>query len=164
MCGPKDVRSRTAPNQNTGPDGRHHADRGDSAYAGRTFGRIAACNPLPGRHQWDTSIADSKIGSAVKSVKPGQFIIDPVFAFDNSCPGCRAGYQTSCKHKERPGAAAARPAFGQNAIGDARSRQKIELPAHWRSPCLAWSERSLANFVIACGKREAFSFACRDVV
>jgi threonine dehydrogenase-like Zn-dependent dehydrogenase len=41
-----------------------------------------------------------EVGRAVKSVKPGQFVIGSFFASDNTCPHCQAGYQTSCQHKE----------------------------------------------------------------
>jgi threonine dehydrogenase-like Zn-dependent dehydrogenase len=39
-----------------------------------------------------------EVGSAVKSIKRGQFIIG-AFAFsDNTCPNCKAGYQSGCMH------------------------------------------------------------------
>src|SRR3954447_17228443 len=41
-----------------------------------------------------------EVGSAVKTVKPGRFVIGSFFASDNSCPHCRHGYQTSCQHRE----------------------------------------------------------------
>lgn len=41
-----------------------------------------------------------EVGSAVKQVKPGQFVIGSFFASDNTCPNCRAGYQSACEHKE----------------------------------------------------------------
>ena len=41
-----------------------------------------------------------EVGSAVTSIKPGQFAIGSFFASDNTCPHCQAGYQTSCQHKE----------------------------------------------------------------
>src|SRR5580700_4481309 len=41
-----------------------------------------------------------EVGSAVSSIKPGQFVIGSFFASDNTCPHCQAGYQTSCEHKE----------------------------------------------------------------
>src|SRR5258705_3097771 len=41
-----------------------------------------------------------EVGSAVKSVKKGQFVIGSFFASDNTCPHCRHGYQTSCQHRE----------------------------------------------------------------
>jgi threonine dehydrogenase-like Zn-dependent dehydrogenase len=41
-----------------------------------------------------------EVGSAVTTIKPGQFVINSFFASDNTCPHCKAGYQTSCEHKE----------------------------------------------------------------
>jgi threonine dehydrogenase-like Zn-dependent dehydrogenase len=41
-----------------------------------------------------------EVGKAVKSVKPGQFVIGSFFASDNTCPHCRYGYQASCQHRE----------------------------------------------------------------
>ena len=37
-----------------------------------------------------------QVGSAVTSVKPGQFVIGGFVASDNTCPNCCAGVQTSC--------------------------------------------------------------------
>src|SRR3954471_10871063 len=39
-------------------------------------------------------------GSEVTTVRPGQFVIGSFFASDNTCPHCRAGYQTSCQHRQ----------------------------------------------------------------
>src|SRR5213075_2863921 len=38
--------------------------------------------------------------SAVKSVKPGQFVVGSFAASDNTCPNCRYGYQSSCVQRE----------------------------------------------------------------
>lgn len=54
--------------------------------------------PTPMGHEYCGIVEE--VGSAVKSVKPGQFVIGSFFASDNTCPHCRAGYQTSCQHKE----------------------------------------------------------------
>ena len=48
-----------------------------------------------------------EVGSAVRSVKPGQFVIGSFFASDNTCPHCHAGYQTSCQQREFVGGAQA---------------------------------------------------------
>jgi threonine dehydrogenase-like Zn-dependent dehydrogenase len=48
-----------------------------------------------------------EVGRGVTSFKPGQFVIGSFFASDNSCPHCRAGYQSSCQHKEFVGGAQA---------------------------------------------------------
>src|SRR5437763_4603809 len=41
-----------------------------------------------------------EVGSAVKSVKPGQFVVGSFATSDNVCPNCRYGYQSSCVHRE----------------------------------------------------------------
>jgi Zn-dependent alcohol dehydrogenase len=46
-----------------------------------------------------------EVGSEVKSVKPGQFVIGSFFASDNTCPTCQTGYQSSCQHRELVGGA-----------------------------------------------------------
>jgi len=48
-----------------------------------------------------------EVGSAVTSIKPGQFVIGSFFASDNNCPNCQIGYQSSCQHKEFVGDAQA---------------------------------------------------------
>jgi threonine dehydrogenase-like Zn-dependent dehydrogenase len=41
-----------------------------------------------------------EVGSAVKTVKPGQFVIGSFCVSDNTCPNCRAGYQSGCQQLE----------------------------------------------------------------
>src|SRR5258706_13472876 len=48
-----------------------------------------------------------EVGSAVKTVKPGQFVIGSFFASDNTCPHCNFGYQSSCQQREFVGGAQA---------------------------------------------------------
>ena len=40
------------------------------------------------------------IGSAVTSVRPGQFVVGSFCISDNTCPHCRFGFQSSCQHGE----------------------------------------------------------------
>ncbi len=61
--------------------------------------------PTPMGHEYCGIVEE--VGSAVASIKPGQFVIGSFFASDNSCPNCQAGYQTSCEHKEIIGTAQA---------------------------------------------------------
>lgn len=51
--------------------------------------------PTPMGHEYCGFVEE--VGSAVTSVKPGQFVIGSFFASDNTCPHCRHGYQTSCR-------------------------------------------------------------------
>jgi threonine dehydrogenase-like Zn-dependent dehydrogenase len=41
-----------------------------------------------------------EVGAEVSSVRPGQFVIGSFFASDGTCPNCRAGYPSSCVHRE----------------------------------------------------------------
>jgi threonine dehydrogenase-like Zn-dependent dehydrogenase len=61
--------------------------------------------PTPMGHEYCGIIED--VGSEVKSVKPGQFVIGSFFVSDNTCPHCQAGYQSSCQHRELVGGAQA---------------------------------------------------------
>ena len=45
-------------------------------------------------------VTQQEVGTAVKSVKPGQFVIGSFFASDNTCPTCQIGYQSSCQNRE----------------------------------------------------------------
>ena len=41
-----------------------------------------------------------EVGGAVKSVKPGQFVVGSFCISDNTCPHCRHGFQSSCEQRE----------------------------------------------------------------
>jgi threonine dehydrogenase-like Zn-dependent dehydrogenase len=61
--------------------------------------------PTPFGHEYCGVVEE--VGSAVASIKPGQFVIGSFFASDNTCPICRAGYQSSCVQRELVGGAQA---------------------------------------------------------
>ena len=61
--------------------------------------------PAPFGHEYCGVVEE--VGSAVASIKPGQFVIGSFFASDNTCPICRAGYQSSCVQRELVGGAQA---------------------------------------------------------
>ena len=54
--------------------------------------------PTPMGHEYCGIVEE--VGSAVKTIKPGQFVIGSFCASDNTCPNCRYGYQTSCQQRE----------------------------------------------------------------
>lgn len=41
-----------------------------------------------------------EVGSAVTTVKPGQFVVGSFCLSDNTCPHCRFGFQSSCEKRE----------------------------------------------------------------
>jgi threonine dehydrogenase-like Zn-dependent dehydrogenase len=54
--------------------------------------------PSPIGHEYCGTVEE--VGSAVKNIKPGQFVIGSFFFSDNTCPICRAGYHSGCLHRE----------------------------------------------------------------
>jgi threonine dehydrogenase-like Zn-dependent dehydrogenase len=69
---------------------------GSDLWPYRGANPIAA--PTPMGHEYCGIVEE--VGSAVRTVKRGQFVIGSFFASDNTCPHCKAGYQTSCQHRE----------------------------------------------------------------
>lgn len=41
-----------------------------------------------------------EVGSAVTTVRPGQFVVGSFCISDNTCPHCQYGFQSSCEHRE----------------------------------------------------------------
>src|SRR6058998_3909233 len=54
--------------------------------------------PTPMGHEYCGIVEE--VGKAVKSVRPGQFVIGSFATSDNTCPNCQYGYQSSCMHRE----------------------------------------------------------------
>jgi threonine dehydrogenase-like Zn-dependent dehydrogenase len=41
-----------------------------------------------------------EVGSAVRTIKPGQFVVGSFCLSDNTCPHCKFGFQSSCEKRE----------------------------------------------------------------
>jgi threonine dehydrogenase-like Zn-dependent dehydrogenase len=54
--------------------------------------------PTPMGHEYCGFVEE--VGSAVRSVKPGQFVIGSFATSDNTCPHCQYGYRSSCMGRE----------------------------------------------------------------
>jgi threonine dehydrogenase-like Zn-dependent dehydrogenase len=61
--------------------------------------------PTPMGHEYCGVVEE--VGKEVTRVKKGQFVIGSFFASDDTCPHCRAGYPSSCQHRELVGGAQA---------------------------------------------------------
>lgn len=61
--------------------------------------------PTPMGHEYCGIVEE--VGSDVRTIKPGQFVIGSFFASDNSCPVCHHGYQSSCQQAQFVGGAQA---------------------------------------------------------
>ena len=63
--------------------------------------------PAPIGHEYAGIV--EQVGSQVRTIKPGQFVVGSFFASDNTCELCQAGYQTACVNKQPVGAGVRRP-------------------------------------------------------
>ena len=68
------------------------------------------------------------VGSAVTTVRPGQFVVGSFFASDNTCQICRAGYQSSCIHREPVGAEGAQAELLRVPLADGTLVATPEVP------------------------------------
>ncbi|WP_431912974.1 zinc-dependent alcohol dehydrogenase family protein [Nonomuraea jabiensis] len=72
--------------------------------------------PTPMGHEYVGVVEE--VGSEVRTVKPGQFVVGSFFASDNTCEICRAGYQTSCVRREFAAATGAQAQYARIALAD----------------------------------------------
>ena len=54
--------------------------------------------PMHMGHEYCGTVVE--VGSAVTSVRPGQFVVGSFVLSDNTCPHCRHGFQSSCEQRE----------------------------------------------------------------
>lgn len=54
--------------------------------------------PTPMGHEYVGVVEE--VGSEVRSIRPGQFVIGSFATSDNTCPNCRYGYHSSCVRRE----------------------------------------------------------------
>jgi threonine dehydrogenase-like Zn-dependent dehydrogenase len=82
--------------------------------------------PSPMGHEY-AGIVEA-VGSAVTTVRPGQFVVGSFFASDNTCQICRAGYQSSCIHREPVGAEGAQAELLRVPLADGTLVATPEVP------------------------------------
>jgi threonine dehydrogenase-like Zn-dependent dehydrogenase len=76
----------------------------------------AVDGPSPMGHEYVGVV--EQVGSDVRTIKPGQFVVGSFFASDNTCEICQTGHQSRCVHAEPVG-----------AIGTQAERARIPLAA-----------------------------------
>jgi threonine dehydrogenase-like Zn-dependent dehydrogenase len=70
-----------------------------------------------------------EVGAEVTTVRPGQFVVGSFFASDNTCEVCRAGYQSSCVHRELMGAIGTQAELARVPLADGTLVATPEVPA-----------------------------------
>jgi threonine dehydrogenase-like Zn-dependent dehydrogenase len=90
--------------------------------------------PAPMGHEYAGIVEE--VGSDVRAIKPGQFVVGSFFASDNTCPICRAGYQTSCIHREPAAPTGAQAQYARIALADGTLVAASGMPANDLIPSL----------------------------
>jgi threonine dehydrogenase-like Zn-dependent dehydrogenase len=90
--------------------------------------------PTPMGHEYCGIVEE--VGSAVRTITPGQFVIGSFFASDNTCPICRAGYQSRCVHLEPIGAEGAQAPLLRLPLADGTLVATPDLPSDDLIPSL----------------------------
>ena len=94
----------------------------------------AVHGPSPMGHEYAGIV--EQVGSAVTTIRPGQFVVGSFFASDNTCEICRAGYQSSCVHREGIGAGGAQAEFLRVPLADGTLVATPDIPADDLLPSL----------------------------
>jgi threonine dehydrogenase-like Zn-dependent dehydrogenase len=94
----------------------------------------AVDGPSPMGHEYAGIVEE--VGSAVTTIRPGQFVVGSFFASDNTCEICRAGYQSSCVHREGVGAGGAQAEFLRVPLADGTLVATPDIPADDLLPSL----------------------------
>src|SRR5881409_1125040 len=82
--------------------------------------------PAPMGHEYVGIVEE--VGSAVTTITPGEFVIGSFFASDNTCEICRAGYQSSCIHREPIGAIGTQAELARVPLADGTLVATPDLP------------------------------------
>ena len=94
----------------------------------------AVDGPSPMGHEYVGVVEE--IGSEVTAIEPGQFVIGSFVASDNTCEICRAGYQTSCIHREGVGAGGAQAELLRVPLADGTLVATPDVPPEDLVPSL----------------------------
>jgi threonine dehydrogenase-like Zn-dependent dehydrogenase len=90
--------------------------------------------PAPMGHEYVGIVEE--IGAEVTTIKPGQFVVGSFFASDNTCPICRAGYQSRCVHAELMGAIGTQAQYTRIPLADGTLVTTPERPSDDLIPSL----------------------------
>ena len=90
--------------------------------------------PAPMGHEYVGIVEET--GRDVRNIEPGQFVIGSFFASDNTCEICRAGYQSSCLHREPMGALGTQAELARIPLADGTLVATPEVPSDDLVPSL----------------------------
>src|ERR671938_881568 len=97
---------------------------GSDLWPYRGIERVTQPNPMG--HEYCGIVEE--VGSAVRDIKPGQFVVGSFFASDNTCPICHAGYQSRCVDARPIGALGAQAPLLRVPLADGTLVATPDLP------------------------------------
>jgi threonine dehydrogenase-like Zn-dependent dehydrogenase len=83
--------------------------------------------PSPMGHEYVGVVEE--VGSDVRDIKPGQFVVGSFFASDNTCEICQAGYQSRCVHAELVGAIGTQAQYARIPLADGTLVATPDVPS-----------------------------------
>jgi len=90
--------------------------------------------PAPMGHEYAGLVEE--VGSDVRGIRPGQFVVGSFFASDNTCAICQAGYQSRCVHGEPMGAIGTQAQYARVPLADGTLVATPEVPGDDLVPSL----------------------------
>ncbi|WP_273887656.1 zinc-dependent alcohol dehydrogenase family protein [Rubrobacter naiadicus] len=82
--------------------------------------------PRPMGHEYVGVVEE--VGSEVRNVKPGQFVVGSFFASDNTCEICQSGYQSSCVNRAPIGAIGTQAEYARIPLADGTLVATPDIP------------------------------------
>ena len=83
--------------------------------------------PAPMGHEYVGIVEE--VGTEVREIKPGQFVVGSFFTSDNTCEICRAGYQSSCVHRTLMGSIGTQAEYARIPLADGTLVAAPEVPS-----------------------------------
>ncbi len=90
--------------------------------------------PVPMGHEYCGIVEE--VGSAVRNIKPGQFVVGSFFASDNTCEICQSGYHSSCVQRQPGAPTGAQAEYARIPLADGTLVATPELPSDDLIPSL----------------------------
>jgi threonine dehydrogenase-like Zn-dependent dehydrogenase len=90
--------------------------------------------PTPMGHEYVGIVEE--VGSEVTTIRPGQFVVGSFAASDNTCPSCKAGYQSACVHREYVGVGGAQAELLRVPLADGTLVATPDIPSDDLIPSL----------------------------
>src|ERR671910_2433825 len=90
--------------------------------------------PTPMGHEYVGIVEE--VGSEVENIEPGQFVVGSFFASDNTCQICRAGYHSSCIHRQPGAPTGSQAKYARIPLADGTLVATPEMPPEEMIPSL----------------------------